>query len=76
MKKIILVAGGTGNLGGRVIQSLLDKGAEVCIVVRQESDRDTLNKLKKLGVKVFLVKNWNVEEISHACQGAFCVVSA
>ncbi len=76
MKKIILVAGGTGNLGGRVIQSLLDKGAEVCIVVRQESDRDTLNKLKKPGVKVFLVKNWNVEEISHACQGAFCVVSA
>ncbi len=76
MKKIILVAGGTGNLGGRVIQSLLDKGAEVRIVVRQESDRDTLNKLKKLGVKVFLVKNWNVEEISHACRGASCVVSA
>jgi hypothetical protein len=32
--------------------------------------------LEKLGAKVFRVKIWNVEEVSTACQGVSCVVSA
>jgi nucleoside-diphosphate-sugar epimerase len=76
MKKIILVAGGTGNLGGRIINSLLDRGAEVRVVVRSSCDSEKLNKLEKLGVKIFKANMLNVEEISNTCIGVSCVVSA
>ncbi len=76
MKKIILVAGATGNLGKRVINALLDRGAEVRVVVRSSSDIGKLNQLEKLGVKIFKVNMSNVGEISDACIGVSCVVSA
>ena len=76
MKKIILVAGGTGNLGEKIINALLNKEAEVRAVVRSSSDIEKINNLEKLGVKVFKVNMWNVEEVSTACLGASCVVSA
>jgi nucleoside-diphosphate-sugar epimerase len=76
MKKIILVAGATGNLGERIINALLDRGAEVRAVIRSGCDIEKLNKLEKLGVKIFTVNMSNVEEISNACIGVFCVVSA
>ena len=76
MKKIILVAGATGNLGERIINALLARGAEVRAVVRSGCDVEKLNKLEKLGVKIFTVNMSNVEEISNACIGVFCVVSA
>ena len=76
MKKIILVAGATGNLGERIINALLDKGADVRVVVRSSSNIEKLNNLEKLGVKIFKVNMSNVEEISNACIGVFCVVSA
>jgi nucleoside-diphosphate-sugar epimerase len=76
MKNIILVAGGTGNLGGRITNALLDKGAEVHAVVRPGSDINKTNKLEKLGVKVSRVNMASVEEVSKACTGVSCVVSA
>jgi len=76
MKKIILVAGATGNLGERIINALLARGAEVRAVVRSGCDVEKLNKLETLGVKIFTVNMSNVEEISNACIGVFCVVSA
>jgi hypothetical protein len=75
MKKIILVAGGTGNLGGRVINALLNRDAEVRVVVRASSDIEKIHKLEKLGVKVFKVNMLSVEEMSQACIGVSCVVS-
>lgn len=76
MEKIVLVAGATGNLGGKIINALLKKEAEVHAVVRSSSDIEKVTKLEKLGVKVFKVNIWNVEEVSTACLGASCVVSA
>ncbi len=76
MKKTILVAGGTGNLGKRVVNALLDRGAQVRVVARPSSDMEKVNKLEKLGVKVFKVNMSNVQDISTACIGASCVVSA
>jgi uncharacterized protein YbjT (DUF2867 family) len=76
MKKIILVAGATGNLGERIVKALLTRDAEVRIIVRSISDTEKTDKLEKLGVKVFKVKNWNLEELTAACLGASCVVSA
>jgi uncharacterized protein YbjT (DUF2867 family) len=76
MKKIILVAGATGDLGGRIVRSLLSKGAEVSIIVRSSSDNEKIQLLETLGVKIYKVNNWSVEELAKACSGAYCVVSA
>jgi len=74
--KIVMVAGATGNLGGRIVRALLKKGAEVRTIVRSSSDIEKMNQLETLGVKVYRVKNWTLEELSQACRGASCVVSA
>lgn len=76
MRPIILVAGGTGNLGGRIIHGLLGKGAEVRTVVRPSSDPDKVKKLEQLGLKVWKVNTDQVEEVAKACEGTTCVVSA
>jgi uncharacterized protein YbjT (DUF2867 family) len=76
MKPIILVAGGTGNLGGRIIKALIKRGAEVRAIVRNGSKPEKIAKLTELGAKVITVDLSNVEQLKQACQGASCVVSA
>ena len=76
MRKTILVAGATGNLGERIVRALIDKGAEVRIVVRSGSKIEKINKLEKLGVKVYKLHHWNVEELTQACLEVSCVVSS
>ena len=76
MKQKILVAGATGNLGGRIIKALLGKGAEVRAVVRAGTEVKKIKQLEKLGVEVFKVDMLNVEETTKACMGVSCVVSA
>ena len=49
MKKIIVIAGATGNLGGKIVDALLAKDAEVRAIVRLETD---VNKIKDLEEKV------------------------
>lgn len=75
-KQIIVVAGGTGNLGGRIIKALLDKGAEVRVLVRSTSDQGKISHLEQIGAKVIPVDMTSEQEISTACSGATCVVSA
>ena len=76
MEKVVLVAGATGNLGLRIIKALIADGAEVRAVLRQTSSLEKINRLEKLGVKVFVVNMNNVEEVTKACEGVSCVVSA
>ncbi|HEX8676918.1 MAG TPA: NmrA family NAD(P)-binding protein [Segetibacter sp.] len=75
MNNIILVAGATGDLGGRIVRALLNRGGEVIAIVRSSSDIEKINLLETLNVKVYKVKNWNVEELAKACIGVSCVVS-
>lgn len=75
MNNIILVAGATGDLGGRIVRALLNRGGEVIAIVRSSSDIEKINLLETLDVKVYKVKNWNVEELAKACSGVSCVVS-
>jgi hypothetical protein len=75
-KKTIVVAGGTGNLGGRIVKALLDKGAEVRVLVRSTSDKEKIIHLERIGAKVTVLDMTNEQEISNACIGATCVVSA
>lgn len=76
MKNKILVAGGTGNLGERIIRDLIKRGAEVRAIVRQETDAEKVEKIKKLGAEVIAVDMSNAEELKKACEGVNCVVSA
>jgi uncharacterized protein YbjT (DUF2867 family) len=76
MKMNICMAGATGNLGLRIVKALLNKGAEVRAIVRSSSDVEKTNILEKLGVKIYKVNNWNLEELIRPCLGVSCVVSA
>ena len=76
MKKIIVVVGATGNLGGKIVNALLAKDAEVRAIVRLETDTTKIKHLEQKGVKVFQVDTSIKSEISRHCIGADCVVSA
>ncbi len=76
MKNTILVAGATGNLGERIVKALLERGAEVRALVRESSDKEKVEKLEQLGVKVFKVNPLDIKEVTKACEGVSCVVSA
>ena len=72
----ILVAGATGNLGGRITRALLDRGAEVRAVVRSGTDSAKLEPLTQLGVQVISVDMADKAALIQACTGVSCVVSA
>lgn len=76
MNKNILVAGGTGNLGHRIIEALLRRGATVRAIVRAESDPAKVAKLASLGAEVVAVDMADVAALTQACAGMAGVVSA
>jgi nucleoside-diphosphate-sugar epimerase len=76
MRKIIVVAGATGNLGGKIVKALLAKDVEVRAIVRLETNPNKIKALEEKGVKVFQMDTDNQDEISKHCLGAHCLVSA
>ncbi len=72
----IVVAGATGNLGGRIARALLERGASVRALVRQGTARDKLERLQQLGVTIASVDLSSASQLIPACSGAACVVSA
>lgn len=76
MSGLILVAGGTGDLGGRIINALLNRGASVRMVVRAGSDGAKRTAFAERGVEVVEVNMTSVDELAKACAGVACVVSA
>jgi nucleoside-diphosphate-sugar epimerase len=76
MQPITLVAGATGNLGGRIASALLARGAAVHALVRAGSDRAKVDALASRGVKVITAELTDPDELTAACAGATCVVSA
>jgi nucleoside-diphosphate-sugar epimerase len=72
----IVVAGATGNLGGRIARALLKQGASVRALVRHSAARDKIEQLQELGVTIASVDFSSVSEVIPACSGASCVVSA
>ena len=53
MNKTILIAGATGNLGGRIVDALLESGANVRALVRAETEREKIGALREKGVRIF-----------------------
>lgn len=76
MSEHILVAGGTGNLGHRITQALLRRGARVRAIVRAASDPAKVASLASLGAEVVAVDLADAAALTRACAGMACVVSA
>ncbi|MCC5904593.1 MAG: NmrA family NAD(P)-binding protein [Balneolaceae bacterium] len=76
MKKKVVVAGATGNLGGKIVKALLARGAEVTAITRLETEKQKILDLREKGVAVFQVDTDNQSEVAKYCKGADCVVSA
>jgi nucleoside-diphosphate-sugar epimerase len=72
----IVVAGATGNLGGRIARALLERGASVRALARHGAARDKLERLRELGVTIANVDFSSASQLALACSGAACVVSA
>ncbi len=76
MHQKVVVAGATGNLGGKIVDALLAKGVEVVAIVRRESDQKKIALLQNKGVIVAQVNTKLSSEIAEHCHGASCMVSA
>jgi nucleoside-diphosphate-sugar epimerase len=72
----VVVAGATGNLGGRIARALRARGASVKALVRPGAARDKLERLEALGVTIAPVDWSSASRLTPACAGAACVVSA
>jgi nucleoside-diphosphate-sugar epimerase len=72
----IVIAGATGNLGGRIAKALLERGASVRALVRHGATRDKLERLQRVGVTIANVDFSSASQVALACSGAACVVSA
>jgi nucleoside-diphosphate-sugar epimerase len=72
----IVVAGATGNLGGRIARPLVERGASVKAMVRHGAARDRLERLQGLGVTIASVDWSSASQMTAACSGGSCVVSA
>lgn len=76
MNKLILVAGATGNLGQKICRELIKNNAIVRAVIREESSKENIDILKKMGVELFKADLSNEQELIKACTGVSCIVSA
>lgn len=74
--KVIVVAGATGNLGGRITRALLQQGAGVVALVRQGSAPGQVEELRTMGATIAEVDFGRPVTLTSACAGASCVVSA
>jgi pimeloyl-ACP methyl ester carboxylesterase/nucleoside-diphosphate-sugar epimerase len=76
MNTSILVAGATGDLGGRIVTALLRRGASVRALVRMNADAATVAALTQRGVDVRRAELTDATGLTQACAGVACVVSA
>ena len=72
----IVLAGATGDLGFRIAQALLGRGAVVRALVRPGNTKPEVASLRDLGAEIVEVDFNSVVALTNACAGAACVVSA
>lgn len=76
MNNTVLIAGATGNLGGKILDALIEKGVNIKVIIRLGTNAEKIRLLQEKGVKVFEVDMTNKEDVAKVCQGVDCVVSA
>ena len=72
----ILLAGATGDLGGRIAKALTRERASFCVLVRPGAARNRVAPLQILGAEVREVDFADAAGLREACAGVGCVVSA
>ena len=72
----IVIAGATGNLGGRIARELRQRGAAVRAIVRPGTSAAKLASLQEQGVQIVEADLHDRAGMMRACQGASCVVSS
>ena len=70
---MILVVGGTGDLGGRIVRRLIDDGRQVRCLVRAGSDGSAL---RDIGAEVMTGDLTDPPSLRVACEGADTVVAS
>jgi uncharacterized protein YbjT (DUF2867 family) len=73
---IIVLAGATGDLGGRIAAALRRRGAGVRALVRHGSSPDRVEALRQQGMEIAKVDFGSSPDLARACAGGSCVVSA
>ena len=71
-----MLAGATGNLGGRIARALQQRRASVCAIVRPGTSADRLTKLREKQIEIVEADLHARAEVVRACRGASCVVSS
>lgn len=71
-----VLAGATGDLGGRIADRLLERDTKPRLLVRKDTRRDKITDFEKRGAEVIEVDFSNVPALTEACSGGTCVVSA
>ncbi|HEX6039198.1 NmrA family NAD(P)-binding protein [Longimicrobium sp.] len=74
--KTVVLAGATGDLGGRIARALLARGATVRALARPGAAPDTVARLRGFGAEVATADYGDAAALRRACAGAACVVSA
>jgi nucleoside-diphosphate-sugar epimerase len=75
-KATIIVAGATGDLGSRIIRSLSERGANVQALIRPGSANGKAVAWQQQGVSMVEVDFTKNADLTKACEGGSCVVSA
>ncbi|MBB4659466.1 NmrA family NAD(P)-binding protein [Parvularcula dongshanensis] len=76
MTDTVLLAGGSGDLGGRIAKALARRGARVKALVRPATDAAKVEALRSMGAEPVEAAFEDVAAVRTACEGADCVVSA
>ena len=71
-----MLAGATGDLGHRIAQQLLKRGATVRALIRPGKAGPAVAALREAGAQVVEVDFVSVTALTTVCEGASCVVSA
>lgn len=73
--RVFAVAGGSGDLGLRVIDALCQQGMSVRALIRKETDADTRQKIQQRGGNIHLVDFNDHLTLTAALEGVDCVIS-
>lgn len=76
MKNNVIVVGATGNLGGRIVDAIRQRGGGVRALVRPGTSREKAETLRQRGAEVVEVDMASVDALTGALEGGTIVVSA
>ncbi len=72
----VAIAGGSGDLGCRIVKALVGAGAVVRSLVRPDVRPAERSRLEALGAQIVAADPLDIEAMRTACLGTVCVVSA